>query len=443
MTLTRTRTQEMFQRAKQVFPYGVNSNFRYWSEDDTNVFTHAEKCYVYDADENRYIDYRLGFGPVILGHGYPAVVERVSNAIKAGTVYAATHPLEIMVGERIKRLTQLDKVRFANSGTEATMHALRIARAYTNREKFIKFEGTYHGMYDYVLFSTTIGQARSMGSRRSPIRIASSSGIPYGVGEYVFTLPYNDLDQLRRTVKGRWGEIAAIMVEPLMGNNASVMPVPGFLELIRELCTEYGIVLIMDEVKTGFRIANGGAQEYFHVKADLATYAKAIANGFPLAAIAGTDEIMGIIQPGRVAVGGTYCGNIPSAAAADATLEILETQPVLASIGRRGQRLMTGLGKILTEANIPHAFMGPPQMFGFVLGIDHAPTNYRDALDTNMALYEAIMLEMIQRGAMAEPDNREPWFLCYEHTDDVIDETLNIFAAAVKAVIRKGAARLD
>lgn len=436
MALTRTHTQELFQRAKRVFPYGVNSNFRYWGEEDTNVFVRGERCYVFDADENRYIDYRLGFGPVILGHGYPAVVERVTTAIKDGSVFAATHPLEISVGERIKRLTGLDKVRYANSGTEATMHALRIARAYTNREKFIKFEGTYHGMYDYALFSTTIGQARSMGSRRSPIRIASSSGIPYGVGEYVFTLPYNDIDQLRRTVKGRWGEIAAIMVEPLMGNNASVMPVPGFLEVMRELCTEYGIVLIIDEVKTGFRIANGGAQEYFHVKADLATYAKSIANGFPLAAIAGTDEIMSVIQPARVAQGGTYCGNIPGTAAAEATLELLEKQPILETIGRRGQRLMAGMAQVMSAAGLPHAFMGPPQMFGFVLGIDRAPTNYRDALDTDMKLYEAIMMEMIQRGAMPEPDNREPWFLCYDHTDEIIDETLNIFEDAVKAVLK-------
>ena len=438
MALTRTRTQELFQRAKKSFPYGVNSNFRYWGEEETNVFVRGEKCYVFDADENRYIDYRLGFGPVILGHGYPAVVDRVTSAIKDGTVYAATHPLEISVAERMKRMTGLDKVRFANSGTEATMHALRIARAHTNREKFIKFEGTYHGMYDYALFSTTIGQARSMGSRRSPIRIPSSSGIPYGIGEYVFTLPYNDLEMLRRTVKGRWGEIAAIMVEPLMGNNASVMPEPGFLELMRELCSEYGIVLIVDEVKTGFRIANGGAQQYFHIKADLATYAKSLANGFPLAAIAGTDEIMSVIQPGRVAVGGTYCGNIPGTAAADVTLELLETQPVLETIARRGRRLMAGIDKILTEANISHALMGPPQMFGFVLGSQHAPTNYRDALDTNMQMYECIIREMIQRGAMPEPDNREPWFLCYDHTDEVIDETLNIFYDSVKAVIRKG-----
>ncbi len=438
MSLTRTRTQALFHRAKQVFPYGVNSNFRYWGEENTNVFVRAEGCYVFDADENRYIDYRLGFGPIILGHGYPAVVERVTNAIKDGTLYAATHPLEISVGERIKRLTGLDKVRYANSGSEATMHALRIARAYTNRDRFIKFEGTYHGMYDYVLFSTTIGQARSMGSRRSPVRIASSSGIPYGIGEYVYTLPYNDMDMLRRTVRDHWGDIAAIIIEPIMGNNASVMPEPGFLELMRELCTEYGIVLIIDEVKTGFRIANGGAQEYFHIKADLATYAKSIANGFPMAAIAGTDEIMSVIQPGRVGIGSTYCGNVAGTAAADATLELLETQPILDTIAQRGRRLMAGIDRVLTEASIPHALMGPPQMFGFVLGIDKAPTNYRDALDTNMKLYDHIMLEMIQRGAMPEPDNREPWFLCYEHTDDVIDETLNIFEDAVKAARRNG-----
>jgi glutamate-1-semialdehyde 2,1-aminomutase len=438
MSLTRTRTQALFQRAKQVFPYGVNSNFRYWGDEDTNVFVRGEGCYVFDADENRYIDYRLGFGPIVLGHGYPAVVEAVARAIQDGTVYAATHPLEISVGERLKRLTGMERVRFANSGTEATMHALRVARAYTNREKFIKFEGTYHGMYDYALFSTTIGQARSMGSRRSPIRISSSSGIPYGVGQYVYTLPYNDLDMLRRTVRDHWGDIAAIMVEPLMGNNASVMPEPGFLELMRELCDEYGIVLIIDEVKTGFRIANGGAQEYFGVRADLTTYAKSIANGFPLAAIAGRAEIMNIIQPGRVAVGGTYCGNIAGTAAAEVTLDLLETQPILKTIGRRGERLMAGIDQILTDAGIPHALMGPPQMFGFVLGIDKAPTNYRDALDTNMKLYEAIAMEMIQRGAMPEPDNREPWFLCYQHTDDVIDETLNIFEDAVKAVRRNG-----
>ena len=322
--LNRTRTKELFQRAKKTFPYGVNSNFRYWGEDHTSVIVRGEKCYVFDADENRYIDYRLGFGPVILGHGYPAVVERITRAIKDGGVYAATHPLEIIVAERIARMTGMDKVRLVNSGTEATMHALRIARAHTNREKFIKFEGAYHGMHDNVLFSTSMSLGRTFGSRRSPVQVASGSGIPRALNEYVITLAFNDPEMLHKTLKAKWGDIAAILIEPIMGNAAGLMPQLEFLQTIRRVCDEYGIVMIMDEVKTGFRIANGGAQEYFGVKADLATYAKALANGYPLAAIAGMDEVMSVIEPGKVSLGGTYCGNIPGAAAADATLEILE-----------------------------------------------------------------------------------------------------------------------
>ncbi|HLF27372.1 MAG TPA: guanitoxin biosynthesis PLP-dependent transaminase GntE [Anaerolineae bacterium] len=436
MARTRTRTRELYERAKQVFPFGVNSNFRYWG-DDTNIFVRGEKGYVFDADENRYIDYRLAFGPVILGHGYPAVVRRVAEAIQDGCMYAATHPLEISVGERVKRLTGMDKVRFATSGTEATMHALRIARAYTGREVVIKFEGDYHGFHDYLLFTTALASRSSLGSRRSPINVPAGSGIPRALHDLVINLPYNDFEALERTVKAKWGNLAAIIVEPIMGNNASVMPVEGWLEHIRRLCTEYGIVMIIDEVKTGFRIARGGAQEYFGVRGDLATYAKSIANGFPLAAIAGTEEVMSVVGPGSVAHGGTYVGNIPGTAAAEVTLELLEKEDILGSIARRGQQLMAGLDRILTDAGLPHFIQGPPQMFGFVLGTDTPPRDYRDCLNTNLALYEHIIMELIERGAIAEPDCREPWFLCYEHSEADIDETLNLYADAVKAV--KGA----
>ena len=433
MARNRTRTRELFQRARQVFPYGVNSNFRYWGDDDTNVFVRGEKGYVFDADENRYIDYRLAFGPVILGHGYPAVVERVAQAIKDGGVFAATHPLEITVGERIVRMTGLDKVRFANSGTEATMHALRIARGYTGRDVIVKFEGCYHGFHDYLLFSTAMAPRGALGSRRSPINVPSGSGIPRVMNDLVINLPYNDFDALERTVQAKWGNIAAIIVEPIMGNNAAVMPAAGWLQHIRRLCDEHGIVMIIDEVKTGFRIHNGGAQAYFGVKADLATYAKSIANGFPLAAIAGTEEVMSVVGPGSVAHGGTYTGNVPGTAAAEATLEILERQDILGSIAQRGKKLMAGIDRILTDAGIAHAIMGPPQMFGFVVGLDTAPRDYREALASDHELYERIAAELIERGVMAEMDFREPWFLCYEHSDADIDETLNAFADAVKA----------
>jgi glutamate-1-semialdehyde 2,1-aminomutase len=444
MALTRTNTQKLFERAKKVMPYGVNSNFRYWGDDKTNVFVRGEKCYVFDADENRYIDYRLGFGPVILGHGYPAVVERMTHAIKDGGVYAATHPLEITVAERITRMTGMDKVRLVNSGTEATMHALRIARAHTNREKFIKFEGAYHGMHDNVLFSTSMSLSRTFGSRRSPVQVASGSGIPRALNEYVITLPFNDPEMLHTTLKAKWGDIAAILIEPIMGNAASLMPEPGFLQTIRRVCDEYGIVMIMDEVKTGFRIANGGAQQYFGIKADLATYAKALANGYPLAAIAGTNEVMSVIEPGKVSMGGTYCGNIPGAAAADATLELLEKHDILGSIGQRGERLKKGIDQILDEADLPHVVMGPPQMFGFFIGSHKVPRDYRDlVVGADIEFYEKLAFAMIERGVMPEPDNREPWFLCYEHTDAIVDETLNVFQDALKATLSKHTPRLN
>ena len=435
MALTRTRTRELYQRARKLFPYGVNSNFRYWG-DDTNVFVRGEKGYIFDADENRYIDYRLAYGPIILGHGYPAVVQRITQAIKDGGVFAATHPLEIAVGERVLRMTGMDKLRFTNSGSEATMHALRIARAYTGRDVIVKFEGCYHGFHDYLLWSTATTPPGSMGSRRNPINVPASSGIPRMIGDLVINLPFNDFELLERTVKARWGDLAAIIVEPIMGNSASVMPAEGWLEHIRKLCDEHGILMIMDEVKTGFRIANGGAQAYFGVRADLATYAKSIANGYPLAAIAGTEDVMSVVGPGSVAQGGTYVGNIPGAAAADATLEILEKQDVIGSIAKRGEKLMAGIDRVLTEAGIPHAVMGPPQMFGFVVGIDTPPRDYRDCLACDMVLYEHIIMELIERGAMAEPDFREPWFLCYEHSGADINETLNAFADAVKAAKR-------
>ncbi len=263
----------------------------------------------------------------------------------------------------------------------------------------------------------------------------TSSGIPAGIRDYVITLPYNDLERLEKTVKAKWGDIAAIFVEPLMGNSAGIMPQPGFLEGIRELCDEYGIVLVFDEVKTGFRIARGGAQEYFGIQADLATYAKSLANGFPLAAIAGKEEVMMTISPGQVAHGGTYTGNVAGAAAADATLELLESQPVLEDIFSCGGTLMQGISSILTDASIPHFITGVPSIFGFILGTDTEPEDFRAYCDGDEALYERLAVELIHRGVMPDADGREPWFMSYSHDEEVIHETLNVFEDAVRAVV--------
>jgi len=427
------KTSELFQKAKKVMPYGVNSNFRYWGDDDTLIATRGEGTYVWDADGKRYIDYRLGFGPIILGHSHPTVVKRVQEAIQDGTIFAWTTPYEIDLCERITRMCKVDKVRLTNTGTEATMHALRIARAHTGREKFIKFEGQYHGMADYFMFSTASANPDALGSKLSPINVQATSGIPKGINQYVINLPFNDFERLEETIAAQWGDIAAIFVEPMLGNAAGIMPKPGYLEKMRELCDKYGIVLVFDEVKTGFRMANGGAQEYFNIQADLLTYAKSMGNGFPIAAIAGKEDVMMTIQPGAMAHGGTYSGNVVGTVAAIATLEILEAEPIIENIYKRGQALMDGIGDILTEAGIRHALPGVPSMFGIVLGVEQEPSDFRDYFKGDGELYENLALELIQRGVQPDGDAREPWFLCAALSEEDVSETLNVFNDSLKA----------
>ncbi len=436
MDTSHEKTRLAYQRAARVMPYGVSSNFRYWGE-DTPVVSRAKGAYVYDVDGNRYIDYRLAFGPIILGHADPRVNQRIVEQLEQGVLYAHTHLLEIEVAERMVRMCPgVEMVRFANSGTEATMHALRIARAYTNREKFIKFEGHYHGFHDQVLFSTAYTSPHSIGSVRSPIVVQNSSGIPRAFGDLVYVLPYNDFESLERTVRARWGEIAAILVEAVAGNMASIPPLPGWLEHVRKLCDDYGIVMILDEVKTGFRIARGGATEYYGVQGDLMTYAKSLANGYPLAAIGGKREVMSIIEPGKLAQGGTYCGNGVGTAAAAATLEIIETTPALENIAARGKRLMDGIHTLLQEGEIEHAITGLPAMFSFVLGVNAPPKDFRQVNQMDEALYERLHFEMRRRGIEYELDAKEPWFLCEAHSDADIDETLYALRDALKQLRR-------
>jgi len=427
------KTNELFERALAVMPYGVNSNFRYWGDDDTLVISKGEGAYVYDADGKKYIDYRLGFGPIILGHGDETVTKAVQEAIEGGTVFAWTTPYEIELCERITKMCKVDKVRLTNTGTEATMHALRIARAYTGREKFIKFEGQYHGMADYFMFSTASAYPGALGSKRSPINVQATSGIPKGINQYVINLPFNDFERLEETLAAHWFDIAAIFVEPMLGNAAGIMPKPGYLEKMRELCTKYGVVLVFDEVKTGFRMANGGAQEYFDIKADLVTYAKALGNGYPIAAIAGKEEVMMTIEPGKMAHGGTYSGNVAGAAAGVATLKLLETEPIIETINKRGKVLMTGISEILTEADIPHYLPGVPSMFGIVMGVESEPHDFRDYFEGDGELFEELALELIARGVQPDGDAREPFFLCAALSEEDVAETLNVFNDALRA----------
>jgi glutamate-1-semialdehyde 2,1-aminomutase len=425
------KSNALQKRAMKVLPLGVNSNFRYWGDGITPYMQKAKGAYLWDADGNKYIDYRMAFGPIILGHAYDEVNAKVASEIELGTLAAMTYELEIETAEMmVKMCPGLEMVRFACSGTEATMHALRVARAFTGRERIIKFEGMYHGFHDYTLWST-YAPVEAYGNNNNPISVPSSSGIPHPLGELVTTLPFNDPDILERTLRSFGEQVAAIIVEPCMGNCGAILPQKNFLKFIRKQCDKYGIVMILDEVKTGFRIANGGAQEYYHIKPDLATYAKALANGYPLAAFGGKKEIMSIIGHG-VSQGGTFTNNKPGVAAAWATLTILQREPVLKTIEKRGQRLMDGIAKILKESSIPFSMQGYPAMFSFAVGTGKI-TDQRTWQKSEREYYLAIMDALMERGVMPDYDPREPWFLCYSHSEQDIDDTLNAMREAIKS----------
>ena len=432
MSLVGPKSQSMQKRAEKVLPLGVNSNFRYWGEGLTPYVDKAKGAYLWDVDGRRFIDYRMAFGPIILGHAYDEVDAKVIEEVKNGVLFAMTGELEVEVAEMIVEMCPaIDMICLACSGTEATMHAIRVARAFTGREIILKFEGNYHGFHDHTLWST-YAPVEAYGNRRNPIPVPASSGIPQSMGENVITLAFNDFEGFERVMRSYGDQIAAVITEPCQGNCGAIEPQAGFLELIRNKTEEYGVVFILDEVKTGFRIANGGAQEYYRIKPDLATYAKALGNGYPIAAFGGKREIMSIIGHG-VSQGGTYTNNKPGVAAAYATLKLLKTKPILESIQKRGRRLMDGLKDIFEDNNIPVAMSGYPTMFSFALGVE-AVTCQRDWDDSDKEMYIKLVEMAIERGVMPDHDAREPWFLCYSHTDADVDGTLNVYADIVKKV---------
>ena len=436
MSYSRDISQPIFDRALNVLVKGVSSNFRFLGEKETPVIVKGKGAHVWDADDNAFIDYRLGWGPIILGHADDRVNHAVAKHLENGTTFAATSELEVIVAEKlVKMIPGMEKLRFTNTGTEATMHALRTARGYTNKEKFIKFEGQYHGAHDYVLFSTASSPISAMGARTSPIPVQVGSGIPDKIRDYVFCLPFNDFDAIEQCVKDHHGEVAAVLVEPCLGNIAGIEPKDGFLDHLRSLCSDHNIVLIFDEVKTGFRLSNGGARDTYGVIPDISTYAKSLGNGLPVAAFGGKAQIMDVIGGGSVTHAGTFGANGVSMAAANAVIDILNETPVLKELANRGLKLKNGLDQILTDADLPHQMCGHPNIQGFLI-TEKEVHEVRDLAHSDDVLYEEIMNNMYDRGIWVESDPREPWFLCEAHTDDIIDKTLNIFQESVKAAVK-------
>lgn len=431
------KSKAFFERAQKVIPYGVNSNFRY-SGDQTILVADARDGYVYDFDGKKYIDYRLGYGPVILGHADPYVTECVQKAIEHGISFAATQEYEVKVAERIVDMCPgVDMVRLSNTGSECTMHALRLARGHTGRDKILKFEGCYHGAHDYVLWSTASGKIEEVGDRHRPRAYKQSIGIPEVMRELVTLAPWNDVEVLGDILEEEGEQIAAIIVEPVLGNGAALTPKPGFLEFLRDQADQYGIVLIFDEVKTGFRMGPGGAGEYFGVLPDISTFAKAMGNGYPIAAFGGKKEFMMSVGPGKVFHGGTYTGNVVSTAAADATLEYMQSGKVFPQIEKVGGIIMAGIDEILNRHSIPHIISGVPSMFGIIFA-DRKPTDWRELYQADWDLYEEITERMINvHGVMPDNDGFEPYFLCADHTEEDAAKTLEAFEESLKHTLGK------
>jgi glutamate-1-semialdehyde 2,1-aminomutase len=432
--LRRTAQLDTYRRALQHMPGGTDSNFRAWGEQTVYV-DRGKGGNVWDLDGNEYIDLRMGYGPVILGHGDDRVDDYVNERMRKGVSFSLTSEDEVRTIELISELTGwVDMARMTVSGTEATMHAMRIARAYTGRTKIVKFEGQYHGVHDYALISVTPDKMSELGPSERPVRLAWGRGIPEAVADTIVPARYNDLDLLRRLFEDEGDDIAAVIVEPVLGNAQGILPQPGFHAAMRALTQEFGILLIFDEVKTGFRFAKGGAAEYFGITPDLATFAKAMGNGYPAAAFGGRREVMEVL-PDKVSHGGTYAGNRVAAAAAVKTLSILRDTNALETIHATGRRVQDGLREVLNPAGVPYVFTGHPSMFG-IMFTEKAPTEYRDWASSDHELYDSVAVGMMRRGAMPEPDSREPWFICEAHaTGDTVDRVVSIFEESLHAAL--------
>jgi glutamate-1-semialdehyde 2,1-aminomutase len=430
------KSMQLFSDALELMPGGASSNARLWSALFCPIYTpctifakRAHGSHVWDVDGNRYIDYRLGFGPIILGHNYPKLTQAIDRTHVRGTVYALDTQAELEVSEMlIKAIPCAEMVRFSVTGTEATMHAIRLARAYTKKDIIVKFEGHFHGDHDYLLFST---DPPYESKRPYPM----SLGIPEVISKLVIVETWNNFETIERTVKRYHDRIAAIICEPIMGNAAGIMPKPDYLKFLRELCDRYDILLIFDEVKTGFRVSYGGAQKLFNVKPDIATFAKSMSNGYPLSAIVGKAEMMRMFGPGKhhVIHGGTYASNPLSLTAAKETLKILKNDNVYAKINDYGIKMMNGIKKIFEDNDIETIMQGHPSMFQYVVTSRKTIHNYRELKsDYGSEFYAKMQYWLLTKGILVDEDNQECMYISFSHSKNDLDYTLNAFSFAVE-----------
>lgn len=421
------RSSELFKQAQQVLPGGVNSPVRAFNAvGGTPIFVEkAQGAYLYDADGNKLIDYIASWGPLLFGHAYAPVIEAVTERAKKGTSFGMPTEVETLIAQKaLSMVPNVDKIRFVNSGTEACMSAIRLARGYTKRDKIIKFSGCYHGHSDSFLIAA--------GSGATTFGVPNSPGVTQGTAKDTLLANYNDIDSVKELFAAYPGQIAALIIEPIAGNMGCVLPKEGFLEALRNLCTEQGALFIMDEVMTGFRLAKGGAQEALHIQADIVTFGKVIGGGLPVAAFAARTEIMDHLAPvGAVYQAGTLSGNPLAMSAGLAMLEQIENQPeVFESLDKKTAYLQEGIQKLLTQAGIPHQV----NRFGSMCSVfftEEPVTDFASAQRADHLRFKKYFHAMLSRGIYLPPSGYESYFLNDALSYADLDTTLEALKEAL------------
>ena len=415
------KSEALFERAVKRIPGGVNSPVRaYGAIGETPRFIErADGCYIYDVDGNRYIDYIDSWGPMILGHNFPLIREAVIKACEKGLSFGCATEIEVEMAEFIcEHIPHVEMIRMVNSGTEAVMSAVRAARGFTGRSRIIKFAGCYHGHSDALLVSAGSGVMTS--------GIPDSAGVPEGCTKDTMTAVYNDLDSVKKLFEEAAGKVAAVIVEPVAANMGVVLPEKGFLEGLRKLCDQYGSLLIFDEVITGFRLAFGGAAEYFHVAPDMVTYGKIIGAGMPVGAYGGRKEIMEMVSPsGPVYQAGTLSGNPVAMAAGLTQLKYLYSHPeIYAGLEQKGDKLYGGLEEILKKTGKDYQ-INHISSLGSLFFTGQKVKDYTSAKTSDTGAFAEYFLGMLGRGIHLAPSQFEAMFLSAAHTDQAIGETLD------------------
>ncbi len=438
-TRTLTKSNAQFQKAVKRLPLGVSSSFRYWGDERTIYVKRGKGGRVWDIDDNAYVDYRLGYGPAILGYGDDRVDAAAQRGMEVGGVFALSTERELIVADRMAGMLKgLDLFRFSNSGTEAVMAALRLARAHTGRDNYLLVEGGYHGLFDAAMWMANVEDWQPE-SNRDPEVVAFSKGIPQTLKALAHLVPMNDLDRLEDMFRRHGHSMAAMLIEPIQGNCCGICATPGYVHLARKLCDDYGVLLIIDEVKTGFRVAKGGVQSLLGVIPDISTFAKAMGNGYPIAAIGGREAVMRTFNFGKAAHGGTYTAHSVSLAATEECLRILDETPALETLEAYGETLKSGISAILQARGIVHSFTGHSSMFGLFFA-EKAPDNYRDWKLSDYTFYDAMAHHLHDLGLIVEPDSREPWFMCEAHDAGCLADTLKAVELAVDLTLEQVAA---